>query len=115
MSRIDAVRNAINAIVDPCSVAMTEPIGLADLGIIERVEIEDDRVEVTLLPTSPHCLFLGLFEEEIERRVRALDWVRTVEVRLTEGLEIWDESRMSEAARERLARRRRATAAVLAR
>jgi metal-sulfur cluster biosynthetic enzyme len=108
-----AVWHAVNEITDPCSAAMAEPIGIADLGLVDQIRIEEGQVEVTLLPTSPHCLFLGLFEEEIEARVRELDWVRSVDVRLFEGETIWDESRLTPSARTRLARRREAAAATL--
>ena len=111
--RCAAVREAINAIADPCSIALVEPIGLGDLGLVEDVRIAGGDVEVSLVPTSPHCLFLGLFEEQIESRVGALDWVDSVVVRLDEGETIWDETRMTASARERLRRRRAAVAAKL--
>ena len=107
-ARARAVRDAINAIVDPCSTAMAEPAGIDDMGIVEAVRLDGDRVEVELLPTSAHCLFTGLFEEEIEQRVGTLPWVGSVHVTLSRSLEIWDESRMSPRLRERLARRRAA-------
>jgi metal-sulfur cluster biosynthetic enzyme len=113
--RREAVLAALNGIVDPCSAAMAEPIGLADLGLVERLEMQGGRVDIELVPTSPHCLFVGLFEEEIASRVGALDWVESVNVRFDEGETIWDESRVSAAARARLARRRAALARSLAR
>jgi metal-sulfur cluster biosynthetic enzyme len=103
-----AVREQINGVLDPCSRAMAVPTGIADMGIVEDVRIDGGRVHVQLLPTSPHCLFLGLFEAEIETRVKALPWVERVSVELTVGAEIWTEERMERGARERLARSRRA-------
>jgi metal-sulfur cluster biosynthetic enzyme len=102
------VRDVLNGIVDPCSAAMAEPIGIADMGLVEDVRVDGGRVEVVLVPTSPHCLFVGLFEEELEKRLSALPWVESVGVELDEGTIIWDEQRMTDAARERLARRRSA-------
>jgi metal-sulfur cluster biosynthetic enzyme len=107
------VWRAVNRIPDPCSVAMAEPIGIADLGLVEGITVRDGAVEVTLVPTSPHCLYVGLFEQDVEARVRELDWVRSVEVRCLEGHVIWDESRLSETARARLDRRRAALRAEL--
>jgi metal-sulfur cluster biosynthetic enzyme len=109
-----AVVAAVNAIADPCSIAMAEPIGIADLGLVEEVRIDDGHVTVVLVPTSPQCLFVGLFEEEVEARVSALDWVESVLVGFDEGETIWDETRMTSVARERLARRRTALAAARA-
>jgi metal-sulfur cluster biosynthetic enzyme len=104
--RAGEVRQRINEIVDPCSSAMATPIGIDDLGILEEVVVDGDDVRVVLLPTSPHCLYVGLFEEQIEARVGALPWVRSVDVSLTRSMEIWDEGRLSELARRRLGRRR---------
>jgi metal-sulfur cluster biosynthetic enzyme len=104
--RAAAVRERINGVVDPCSSAMSVPIGLADMGIVDEIRIDGGDVEVTLLPTSPGCLFLGLFEEEIEARVRALPWVGQVSVRHTDREDIWTEERMAAGARRRLAVRR---------
>jgi metal-sulfur cluster biosynthetic enzyme len=106
-ARCAAVRAAINTIIDPCSVALAEPVGLVDLGLLERVAVSGDAVEVTLIPTSPHCLFLGLFEEQVEERLSKLPWVRSVKVSLDEGETIWDKTRMAPQARERLQRRRK--------
>jgi len=105
--RESEIRRAINAILDPCSVAMTEPVGINDLGIVERVDVDGSAVRVHLLLTSPHCLYVGHFQDRIEAAVGALPGVDAVEVRLSDSTDIWDEGRMSEAARMRLARRRR--------
>lgn len=108
------VRARINAIVDPCSTAMAEPIGIDDFGIVQHVRIDGGEVEVVLLPTSPHCLFLGLFEEEIEQRLRTLPGVTSVRVTLTDGAEVWDEQRIAPTARRRLQQRRRSARALTA-
>jgi metal-sulfur cluster biosynthetic enzyme len=103
---VSAVRAVLNGIFDPCSMAMAEPIGIADMGLVEDIRVEGSHVVVVLVPTSPHCMFLSLFEEEVERRVSELPGVDSVRVELEEGTVIWDETRMTDAARERLARRR---------
>jgi metal-sulfur cluster biosynthetic enzyme len=110
--RVRAVVAAVNGIADPCSIAMTEPIGIADLGLVEDVRVDGGHVDVVLVPTSPHCLFVGLFEEEVEARVLALEFVESVNVEHEEGEIIWDETRMAPEARERLRRRRVALAAA---
>lgn len=114
-ARAAEVREVLNAIVDPCSAAMAEPIGIADMGLVEDIRVDGGRVDVVLVPTSPHCLFVALFEDELEKRLSALPWVETVGVELDEGTIIWDERRMTEATRERLARRRSALRSLLVR
>jgi metal-sulfur cluster biosynthetic enzyme len=100
------VTDAINQIIDPCSAGVGSPIGIADMGLIKRLEIHGVDVEVELMTTSPMCMFVGHFEEEVERRIGALAWVRTVTVTSTQRT-MWDESLMSEAARAQLAEKYR--------
>jgi len=104
--RADAL-GVLNAIVDPCSAANGSPIGLADMGIIEELEVRGGHVRVRLLPTFPGCLFVGIFHEEATGRLRALDWCESVEVELASAADaIWTEARIAPAVRERLERRR---------
>jgi len=99
-----AVMAALDTIVDPCSRGLGRPVGLVGMGMVERLEIGDDAVRVTVLPTFPTCLFRGVIEAEIEGRVGALDWCRTVSVQFADTETVWDESRLSPAAREVLGR-----------
>ena len=71
----------IDAIVDPCSRALSKPVGLVGMGMISRLSEDDGRVEVEVLPTFPTCMFRGVIEEQIEARVGALVWCRSVKVR----------------------------------
>ena len=94
----------LDDIVDPCSRGLGRPVGLVGMGMIERLEISDGDVDVVVLPTFPTCLFRGVIEAEIERRLRALPWCRTVSVRFAAADTVWDESRLSDAARKALGR-----------
>jgi metal-sulfur cluster biosynthetic enzyme len=103
--RRSAVVAELEAIIDPCSIASGQPIGLAGMGMIERLDVTGGAVSVLLLPTFPLCTFLGVFEAEIEKRLLALPWCDSVAVAFCPASEGWDESRMSAAARARLRRR----------
>ena len=104
--RADAL-GVLNGIVDPCSAANGSPIGLADMGIIEELEVSGGHVRVRLLPTFPGCLFVGIFHEEATGRLRELDWCESVEVELASAEDgVWTEARMAPAARDQLDRRR---------
>jgi metal-sulfur cluster biosynthetic enzyme len=107
LERTAEVWHTVNAIVDPCSSAMGAPIGLGDMGIVDSVDVTDGHVLVRLLPTSPGCLYTGIFDAEIQRRLRSFDWCTGVEVALGGGDEIWTEERMSAQGRARLEVRRR--------
>jgi metal-sulfur cluster biosynthetic enzyme len=110
LDRRTTVLTEIDAIVDPCSRALGRPVGLVAMGVIERVDILANRVCVTVLPTFPTCIFRGVIEEEIEMRVRTISWCEEVSVRFAGADAIWDESRLSDAARRVLGRRPRAAA-----
>jgi metal-sulfur cluster biosynthetic enzyme len=94
----------LDAIVDPCSRAFGRPVGLVGMGMIERLDVTAGHVFVTVLPTFPTCMFRGVLEEEIEARVGGIDWCEAVSVRFAGAEAIWDESRLSNAARRALGR-----------
>lgn len=55
------IRQRLNAVLDPCSVAAGRPMGLADMGLVERIELVDGDaggVEVFLRLTSPACYLM---------------------------------------------------------
>ncbi|MBS1678846.1 MAG: DUF59 domain-containing protein [Actinobacteria bacterium] len=103
------VRRLLDTIGDPCSVAQGVPMGLGEMGLLERVEADaDGNVEIDLRLTSPSCMMLGYFKVEAERLAHTVDGVRNVTIRSDTGLD-WRPEMMSRAAQ----RRRRA--ALLAR
>ena len=55
----DAVVAALDAVVDPCSNALGEPLGLHEMGLTSRVDIDDDAcaVVVTMRLTSQCCAY----------------------------------------------------------
>lgn len=92
-----AVRDALSRVKDPeipvCSIA--------DLGLVERVEVSDDAVEVTLLPTFLGCPALDAIREDAERAVRDVAGAR--EVRVVYVFDPpWTTDRVTEAGREAL-------------
>jgi metal-sulfur cluster biosynthetic enzyme len=96
------IARILNAIIDPCSVAAEVPIGIVEMGIVESVHVEGQAVSITLLPTFPGCLYTAVFSEEITRKLSELDWPGEITIDLQGKGSIWDEDRMSPAARERL-------------
>lgn len=92
------VMAALSAVLDPCSCQTGSPVDVVELGLIESVEIDDTTVSVTLLPTSPMCMYVGHMTEEIRRRVSDIGGAEEVVVkRETETL--WTPVRMAEALR----------------
>lgn len=74
-----AVRDALAQVKDPeipvCSIT--------DLGLVERIIVDDSRVEVTLLPTFVGCPALDVIRSDAERAVGGVAGGRAVEVRYT--------------------------------
>jgi metal-sulfur cluster biosynthetic enzyme len=111
-SEVDARHRAeveaiLNEIIDPCSAAAGLPLGLVEMGIVDRVQVTSGEVEVMLLPTSFACVFVGLFEGEVRARLERLEWCTAVDVHVWDGDDIWDETRLSKDAKARLDGRRR--------
>lgn len=90
-----AVMAELDLIVDPCSRTIGHPLGIRQMGMVERVEVTGGAVAVTLLPTFPACIFLGFFEAEVERRLKTLPWCESVAVKFCPASQSWDESRLS--------------------
>jgi ring-1,2-phenylacetyl-CoA epoxidase subunit PaaD len=99
----DVILDALQGIDDP-----EMPISIVDLGIVDRVELDETpdagtHVRVTILPTFVGCPALPVIENEIRRRVGALPGVAGVEVH-TSYAPAWGVDRITPAGRERLRR-----------
>jgi len=57
------------------------PCSITELGIVERVAVTDDAVEVDLLPTFAGCPALDVIRQDVEAAVRASADGRDVRVR----------------------------------
>jgi metal-sulfur cluster biosynthetic enzyme len=99
------VRKVLNGIDDPCSVAAGCRAGLADMGLIESVTIDQDsgdlKVRVELGTTEVGCLMVGMFMSEAKARVGAMPGVKTVEVVIAHDAG-WTEEKMDPGYREKL-------------
>lgn len=71
------VRDALSRVMDP----EIPTASIVDLGMVERVEATEDRVEVDLLPTFVGCPAKDVIGEEAERAVRDAAGDRGVKVR----------------------------------
>lgn len=66
----EAVKKALNDIHDPCSVAAGHPLGLVDMGLVQKLEVSDEgSVNVVLRMTFAGCMMIphlaGAAEESI--------------------------------------------------
>lgn len=103
-SRPDLVRETyrvLDEIHDPCSVASSVPMGLAEMGVVKSVVVgETGRVVVTLRLTSPFCEMISFMRTESVRKVEALDGVSECVVDHDSGFD-WDDDMIAPAAAQR--------------
>jgi metal-sulfur cluster biosynthetic enzyme len=112
------VMAAIDTVLDPCSVFNGTRLSLIELGMVERVTIEDGgRVHILLFLDDPTCMLFFEINRMLDEAVSALPGVTKVAVEIKAD-EIWTEDRMTTTGRTRLeairAKRRQQRPPVLA-
>lgn len=92
-------RAALNALTEVLDPEICENI--VDLGLIERLQVEPTRIDLTLVLTSPTCpMGDAILDDALQALQRAFPG-RAVQVQETHAVE-WSPQRMSVAARLRL-------------
>jgi metal-sulfur cluster biosynthetic enzyme len=100
---IDRIDDALDAVYDPCSVAVRAPISVAKMGLVREREVDaDGHVRVRLCVTGPSCMLVGSMVKGIEERVAALPGVASVSVDIDADY-MWTEDDMKPAGRQVLA------------
>ena len=90
-----AVRAALTAVPDP----EIPVVSIVDLGLVERVAIDDAGIHVDLLPTFIGCPALDAIRDAVAERLTGFG--RPIEVRFSHRVP-WTTDRMTPAAREAL-------------
>lgn len=98
------LRERINEVVDPCSLAQGVAIGLVDMGLVRELDVEREGrgwcACLKLRLTSPGCLYFVYFEESIRERI-VHPAIRRLEIGFDSGLD-WTPESMSSSAQRRL-------------
>lgn len=92
---LSEIRRAIAEVRDPEIPA----VSIVDLGMVEDVRLDDERIEVTLLPTFVGCVALDFIQSAVEERLAVFD--RRADVRFDRRVP-WTSDRITTAGRERL-------------
>lgn len=84
----DRIRALLNEIVDPCSDAAGNPMGLVDMGLIRNLSVVDAgdgrvAVKADVRVTDPNCMMGVVFTGEVRKRLDALPDVATHDVKLS--------------------------------
>lgn len=85
-----AVWDALKTVYDP-----EIPVNIVDLGLVYRLEIKDDRVEVDMTLTAPGCPVGPAIAEEVRRKLLAVAGVKTAHVQLV-WEPFWNPDKISE-------------------
>jgi metal-sulfur cluster biosynthetic enzyme len=95
---IESVLDALETVQDP-EISMS----IVDLGLVRDVDLRSGRVEVEIVLTSPYCPLADVIVADIEDRLKQLEGVKEVEVRIDESA-VWSWEMMSERGKRRLER-----------
>lgn len=74
---VDVIAGVMDPEIPVCSIT--------DLGMVEKIAIDDTAVEVSLLPTYTGCPATEIIRRDVEKAVRAVAGTRTVRVHF-----VWD-------------------------
>jgi metal-sulfur cluster biosynthetic enzyme len=104
LDRIDA---ALDAVYDPCSMAVSAPLSIRDMGLVLERRVDDDgRAFVRLCVTGPSCILVGSIMRGVEEQVGAVPGVSAVQVAIDAG-HMWTEDDMSASGRAAMAEARK--------
>lgn len=81
-----ALRDALRTVVDP-----ELGLNIVELGLIRKVNIQPDLIEITMIMTTPFCPYGPAL---LEQTRRAAEKHAQAPVKLTLGMEMWEPSMM---------------------
>lgn len=92
---LDAVREALSVVYDPCSVAAGRPINIVDLGLVVSARVENDGDLVIVLRTTfPACTMAPHLVRAAEASAGEIVGVRSVRVEVDQGF-TWSPSEIA--------------------
>jgi metal-sulfur cluster biosynthetic enzyme len=95
-----ALIDALREVYDPC--CADRGISIVDMGVVEDVRLDGSHVDVELVLTTGWCPFVASMSNAIPDRLKRLDDVETVDVKVVWD-PVWTMDRLSDSAREKLA------------
>ena len=95
-----ALIDALREVYDPC--CADRGISIVDMGVVEDVRFDGSHIDVDLVLTTGWCPFVASMSSAIPDRLKRLDGVETVDVKVVWD-PVWTMDRLSDSAREKLA------------
>jgi len=102
----ERVREALKEVMDPCSVYNGTKLSLFDLGMYQRITVDDVRVVIELMLDDPTCAYSGMIAHGLHVAVDPVVDGREVVLTMATD-EYWSEARLTAHARARLEETRR--------
>ncbi len=96
-ARAENVLELLDSVVDP-----ELGIGIVSLGLVYRVGVDGDDVDILMTLTVPGCPMHETIKSDVETTIRRLSWVHDVVVHVTFDPP-WSFDRLSDEARSKLA------------
>lgn len=97
----ETIEAALRTIVDPCSIATGAPVNLMDMGLIQSIDIDRDKILVVLRLTSPTCWQVVNIIGAIQEKLAPLPAIRELRCCVDMNAE-WAPDMMAPAALKRL-------------
>jgi metal-sulfur cluster biosynthetic enzyme len=97
--------DALDRVVDPCSIATGVPINLREMGLVRSVDVQRGHATVTLVLTSPICWQVTNIVEAVERVVTEVEGIASCTCEIDPAAD-WMPDMMSGDAQLRLRRAR---------
>lgn len=95
----DRIVDALRTVTDPC--CREKGISVVDMGLVDRIDVEDRAARITLVLTSGWCPFAVDLVSTVRHTVAALPDVDTAEVEVAWDTP-WDTARLSPQAHAKL-------------
>lgn len=89
----EEVIDCIKTVMDP-----EIPVNLYDLGLIYKIDIKNNNIEINMTLTNPNCPVAGQMPENVGKSVEILEGLKSVKVNLVWEPK-WDKKFMSEDAK----------------
>lgn len=80
MAAVDMMIDQIYKVLDTVKDPEIDTVSVLDLGMVEHVDINDQHVVINMLPTFSGCPALNIIQGNIERAVKTVENVKSVEV-----------------------------------
>lgn len=90
----DQVFEAMRAVPEPCSIAMSRPRDIVDMGLVESVRVDGGTAEVCLVLTDPSCVHFAAMRSYITDTLLDIDGIDDVTVTMS-TTQLWMPNRMS--------------------